>query len=125
MRDGIRGITTEQFTRMFAPLIGMDLTGGKAGLLSLAGYNGDFGCGLYDDVNYSKSTFFYIDLQTCCPDKIKEAFEEYFRFYCGEKHAPFSVRPRDEYPLDNWQENELHGDQSDASLIRQNEMCSI
>ena len=100
---------------MFAPLIGMDLTGGKAGLLSLGFYNGDFGCGLYDDVNYSKSTFFYIDLQTCCPDKIKEAFEEYFRFYCGEKHAPFSVRPRDEYPLDNWQENELHGDQSDAS----------
>lgn len=115
MRDGIRGITTEQFTRMFAPLIGMDLTGGKAGLLSLGFYNGDFGCGLYDDVNYSKSTFFYIDLQTCCPDKIKEAFEEYFRFYCGEKHAPFSVRPRDEYPLDNWQENELHGNQSDAS----------
>ena len=50
MRDGIRGITTEQFTRMFAPLIGMDLTGGKAGLLSLGFYNGDFGCGLYDAV---------------------------------------------------------------------------
>ena len=43
MRDGIRGITTEQFTRMFAPLIGMDLTGSKAGLLSLGCYRGDNG----------------------------------------------------------------------------------
>ena len=112
MRDGIRGITTEQFTRMFAPLIGMDLTGGKAGLLSLGCYRGDNGCGLLDDVNYSRSTFYYIDLQVCCPDKIKEAFEEYFWFYCGEKHAPFCVRPREEYPLDDWQEGESDGNQN-------------
>ena len=111
IRNNIRNITTEQFTHMFLSLIGMDFCGSKAGLMSLHRYRGDEGCRI-PDIDCSESHFVYVDLQDCCPDKIKEAFEEYFWFYCGEKHAPFCVRPREEYPLDDWQEGESDGNQN-------------
>lgn len=114
-KNGIRNITTEQFTRMFASLIGMSLKGGKAGLLSLGYYEGDDGIELIDNINYSKSEFLYVDLCSCSPDNIKNAFGEYFQFCCGKGHALFCVRPREEYPLNDWQEHEHDGYQTNAS----------
>lgn len=113
IRNNIRNITTEQFSHMFASLIGMDFSGCKAGLLSLHRYHGDEGNGI-PDLDYSKSHFVYVDLQDCCLDNIKEAFEEYFKFYATElRPGVFCVRPREEYPLDDWQEGEFDGHQND------------
>lgn len=114
-KNGIRNITTEQFTRMFASLIGMSLNDNRAGLLRLGHYEGDWGILISDNINYSKSEFLYVDLLSCSPDNIRNAFEEYFQFCCGEGHAPFCVRPREEYPLSDWQEHEHDGYQANAS----------
>lgn len=114
VRNKIRNLSTAEFTRMFAGMTGMDVSSPKAGLLSLGNYEGDWG--LWGDiVDYSKPTFVYVDLLKVKPESIKDAFGEYFRFYTGEKHAPFSVRPRDEYPLDEWQDREHDGFQQNAS----------
>ena len=113
IRNDIRNITTEQFSHMFASLIGMDLSGSKAGLMSLHRYRGDIGYRI-PDLDYSESHFVYVDLQDCCPDNIKEAFEEYFKFYATElRPGLFCARPREEYPLDDWQEGESGGRQND------------
>lgn len=113
IRNNIRNITTEQFTHMFLSLIGMDFSGCKAGLLSLRRYRGDIGYRI-PDLDYSESHFVYVDLQDCCPDNIKEAFEEYFKFYATElRPGLFCARPREEYPLDDWQEGESGGRQND------------
>lgn len=113
IRNNIRNITTEQFTHMFLSLIGMDFSGSKAGLMSLHRYRGDIGHRI-PDIDCSESHFVYVDLQDCCPDKIKEAFEEYFKFYATElRPGVFCVRPREEYPLDDWQEGEFDGHQND------------
>lgn len=113
IRNNIRNITTEQFSHMFASLIGMDFSGNKAGLLSLHRYRGDIGYRI-PDIDCSESHFVYVDLQDCCPDKIKEAFEEYFKFYATElRPGLFCVRPKEEYPLDDWQEGESGGRQND------------
>ena len=114
IRNNIRNITTEQFTRFFVSLIGMDYSGSKAGLLSLYRYHNDEGYKI-PDLDYSKSHFVYVDLQDCCPDNIKEAFEEYFEFYATElKSGVFCVRPREEYPLDIWQRGEFDGEQNNT-----------
>ena len=114
IRNDIRNITTEQFSHMFASLIGMDFSGSKAGLLSLHRYHNDEGYKI-PDLDYSKSHFVYVDLQDCCPDNIKEAFEEYFEFYARElSPGPFCVRPREEYPLDIWQKGETGGLQNNV-----------
>ena len=114
IRNDIRNITTEQFTHMFLSLIGMDFSGSKAGLMSLHRYRGDIGHRI-PDIDCSESHFVYVDLQDCCPDKIKEAFEEYFKFYATElSPGPFCVRPREEYPLDIWQEGETGGLQNNV-----------
>lgn len=113
IRNDIRNITTEQFTHMFASLIGMDFSGNKAGLMSLHRYRGDIGYRI-PDIDCSESHFVYVDLQDCCPDNIKEAFEEYFKFYATElRPGVFCARPKEEYPLDDWQEGESDGDQND------------
>lgn len=113
IRNNIRNITTEQFTHMFLSLIGMDFSGSKAGLMSLHRYRGDIGHRI-PDIDCSESHFVYVDLQNCCPDNIKEAFEEYFKFYATElRPGVFCVRPREEYPLDDWQEGEFDGHQND------------
>lgn len=113
IRNNIRNITTEQFSHMFASLIGMDFSGNKAGLMSLHRYRGDIGYRI-PDIDCSESHFVYVDLQDCCPDKIKEAFEEYFKFYATElRPGLFCVRPKEEYPLDDWQEGESGGRQND------------
>ena len=113
IRNNIRNITTEQFSHMFASLIGMDFSGNKAGLMSLHRYRGDIGQRI-PDIDCSESHFVYVDLQDCCPDKIKEAFEEYFKFYATElRPGLFCARPREEYPLDDWQEGESGGRQND------------
>ena len=113
IRNNIRNITTEQFSHMFASLIGMDFSGNKAGLMSLHRYRGDIGYRI-PDIDCSESHFVYVDLQDCCPDKIKEAFEEYFKFYATElRPGLFCARPREEYPLDDWQEGESDGCQND------------
>ena len=113
IRNNIRNITTEQFTHMFLSLIGMDFSGSKAGLMSLHRYRGDIGYRI-PDIDCSESHFVYVDLQDCCPDKIKEAFEEYFKFYATElRPGLFCVRPKEEYPLDDWQEGESGGRQND------------
>lgn len=113
IRNNIRNITTEQFSHMFASLIGMDFSGCKAGLMSLHRYRGDIGQRI-PDIDCSESHFVYVDLQDCCPDKIKEAFEEYFKFYATElRPGLFCARPREEYPLDDWQEGESGGRQND------------
>ena len=112
IRNNIRNITTEQFTHMFLSLIGMDFSGSKAGLMSLHRYRGDIGHRI-PDIDCSESHFVYVDLQNCCPDNIKEAFEEYFKFYATElRPGVFCVRPREEYPLDDWQEGESDGNQN-------------
>ncbi|WP_294719785.1 hypothetical protein [Prevotella sp.] len=114
IRNNIRNITTEQFTHMFLSLIGMDFSGSKAGLMSLHRYRGDIGHRI-PDLDCSESHFVYVDLQNCCPDNIKEAFEEYFKFYATElKTGVFCARPREEYPLDDWQEGESGGHQNDV-----------
>lgn len=114
IRNNIRNITTEQFTHMFLSLIGMDFSGSKAGLMSLHRYRGDIGHRI-PDLDCSESHFVYVDLQNCCPDNIKEAFEEYFKFYATElKPGVFCARPREEYPLDDWQEGESGGHQNDV-----------
>lgn len=114
IRNDIRNITTEQFSHMFASLIGMDFSGSKAGLLSLHRYRGDIGYRI-PDLDYSESHVVYVDLQDCCPDNIKEAFEEYFKFYATElSPGLFCVRPREEYPLDIWQEGETGGLQNNV-----------
>lgn len=128
VKDRIRNLSTVDFTRMFAGMIGMDVSRRMAGLLCLGCYEGD--CGIRDDiVDYSKSDFVYVDLLKVDADRIKDAFEEYFRYYTGEKHVPFSVRPRDEYPLDEWQDTEKDGRQNDASdwifIDEQEEMARI
>lgn len=113
IRNNIRNITTEQFSHMFASLIGMDFSGSKAGLMSLHRYRGDIGQRI-PDIDCSESHFVYVDLQDCCPDNIKEAFEEYFKFYATElRPGLFCARPREEYPLDDWQEGESGGHQND------------
>lgn len=113
IRNNIRNITTEQFTHMFLSLIGMDFSGSKAGLMSLHRYRGDIGHRI-PDIDCSESHFVYVDLQDCCLDNIKEAFEEYFKFYATElRPGVFCVRPREEYPLDDWQEGEFDGHQND------------
>lgn len=113
IRNDIRNISTEQFSHMFASLIGMDFSGSKAGLMSLHRYRGDEGCRI-PDIDCSESHFVYVDLQDCCPDNIKEAFEEYFKFYATElRPGIFCTRPREEYPLDDWQEGESDGNQND------------
>ena len=128
VKDKIRNLSTAEFTHMFARMIGMDVSCRMAGLLSLGSYEGDYGI-RGDIVDYSKSDFVYVDLQRVDADRIKDAFEEYFRYYSGEKHVPFSVRPRDEYPLDEWQDTEMDGRQNDASdwifLSEQEEMTRI
>lgn len=114
IRNDIRNISTEQFSHMFASLIGMDFSGCKAGLMSLHRYRGDIGQRI-PDIDCSESHFVYVDLQDCCPDKIKEAFEEYFKFYATElRPGVFCVRPREEYPLDIWQEGETGGLQNNV-----------
>lgn len=113
IRNDIRNITTEQFTRLFVSLIDMDFSGSKAGLLRLELYHGEIEYGI-SDIDYSKSRFVYVDLQNCCPDNIKKAFEEYFEFYATElKSGLYCVRPREEYPLDDWQKGESDGNQND------------
>lgn len=128
VKDKIRNLSTAEFTHMFARMIGMDVSSRMAGLLSLGSYEGDYGI-RGDIVDYSKSDFVYVDLQRVDADRIKDAFEEYFRYYSGEKHVPFSVRPRDEYPLDEWQDTEKNGRQNDSSdwifLSEQEEMTRI
>lgn len=127
-KDKIRNLSTAEFTRLFANVSGMEFSGRMSGLLSLGSYEGDWGL-CWDDVDYSKSDFVYVDLQKLDADSIKDAFEEYFRFYCGEKHAPFSVGARDEYPLDDWQFYESNGSQRNASdlifIDEQEEMTHI
>ncbi len=128
IKNRIRHISTVEFTRMYAEVTGIDLSEHKAGLLSLCHYEGDMGIST-DVIDYSKSTLLLVDMDNVAADRIKDAFDEYFRCYCGEKHVPFSVRPRDEYPLDSWQEGESCGLQSEASdssfLIEQKNMQLI
>lgn len=128
IKNRIRHISTVEFTRMYAEVTGIDLSEHKAGLLSLCHYEGDMGIST-DVIDYSKSTLLFVDMDNVAADRIKDAFDEYFRCYCGEKHVPFSVRPRDEYPLDSWQEGESCGLQSEASdssfLIEQKNMQLI
>lgn len=113
-KNKIRSLSTAEFTRLFAKVSGMDFSGRMSGLLRLGSYEGDWGI-YWDDVDYSKSDFVYVDLQKVDADSIKDAFEQYFRFYCGEKHGLFCIGARDEYPLDEWQYCESNGTQRNAS----------
>lgn len=110
----LRNITTAEFTRLFADLTGWRLQENMAGLLRLGSYEGDWGLNT-DVIDYSKSCYVFVDLYGIDACRLQDAFNEYFRFYCGERHAPFCVRPRDEYPLNDWQSHENNGYQMDAS----------
>lgn len=123
----LRSITTAEFTRLFAGLIDWQFPEHEAGLLRLGYYEGDWGINT-DIIDYTKSGYVFVDLKEIDPVHLPDAFNEYFRFYCGERHAPFCVRPRDEYPLNYWQtlENMDHQmDASDYSFIEEQQKMSL